>query len=289
MSTAAVATTAAAPPRQPGPAGPPGPLRAAVVLAQPAERRVHVRLPRRVHDHLRRAVRRRGGEARTSTGCRPCSTTSRRSPRCRCWAPATASSRSCWRPGGRTGSSSGSGPRRSRPGPTSSGCWRTASLVSVVDIVLIVGVGRMYGVPLPTHWAAIAVDAGARRGQLLRAGRRGGLADPNAEAAPAVAQLVLFPLLFMSGTYMPIQSPLLNRITGALPVRPFNEALTGPRSRAHRARLAAAGRPGWPGVRPAAFVAVRRFRWDPRPSSRRRAGPGPAAVAAARPGPPRRA
>jgi drug/metabolite transporter (DMT)-like permease len=41
-------------------------------------------------------------------------------------------------------------------------------------------------------------------------------------------QLVLFPLLFISGTYMPIHSHLLNRIAGAPPVRPFNEALLGP-------------------------------------------------------------
>jgi ABC-2 type transport system permease protein len=50
----------------------------------------------------------------------------------------------------------------------------------------------------------------------------------NAEAAPAVAQLVLFPLLFVSGTYLPIHSALLSRISGRLPVRPFNEALTRP-------------------------------------------------------------
>jgi ABC-2 type transport system permease protein len=30
-------------------------------------------------------------------------------------------------------------------------------MVSVVDVALIVGIGRLYGVPLPSHWAAIAV------------------------------------------------------------------------------------------------------------------------------------
>jgi hypothetical protein len=86
----------------------------------------------------------------------------------------------------------------------------------------------------------------------------------NAGAAPAVAQFVLFPLLFLSGTYMPIHSQLLIRITGWLPVRPFNEALTGPLARhtgadwRHLAVLAAWGAAG-------AAVAVRRFRWDPRP------------------------
>jgi hypothetical protein len=37
----------------------------------------------------------------------------------------------------------------------------------------------------------------------------------------------LFPLLFVSGTYMPIHSALLSRISGWLPARPFNEALAG--------------------------------------------------------------
>jgi hypothetical protein len=41
-------------------------------------------------------------------------------------------------------------------------------------------------------------------------------------------QLVLFPLIFISGSYMPIHSDVLNRISGALPVRPFNLALMGP-------------------------------------------------------------
>jgi hypothetical protein len=50
----------------------------------------------------------------------------------------------------------------------------------------------------------------------------------NSEAAPAVVQLVLFPLVFISGSYMPIHSDVLNRISGALPVRPFNLALMGP-------------------------------------------------------------
>jgi len=63
---------------------------------------------------------------------------------------------------------------------------------------------------------------------------------------------------------MPIQSQLLNRVAGWLPVRPLNEALTAPLERhggadwPHLAVLAAWGILG-------AIVAVRRFRWDPRP------------------------
>ena len=86
----------------------------------------------------------------------------------------------------------------------------------------------------------------------------------NSEAAPSVVQLVLFPLVFVSGTYMPIHSGVLNRISGLLPVRPFNQALLGPFAQhtgfawGNLGVLLAWGAAG-------AFVAIRRFRWNPRP------------------------
>jgi len=137
-------------------------------------------------------------------------------------------------------------------------------LVSLVDIALIVGVGRLYGVPLPSHWLAIALTLVLGAASFCALGVAAASVISNAEAAPAVAQLVLFPLLFLSGTYLPIHSQLLNRVTGWLPVRPFNEALTGPLSQhtgadwRQLAVLAAWGVVG-------AIIAVRRFRWNPRP------------------------
>jgi ABC-2 type transport system permease protein len=137
-------------------------------------------------------------------------------------------------------------------------------LVSVVDLALIVGVGRLYGVPFPSQWPAITLTLVLGAASFCALGVAVATVIANAEAAPAVAQFVLFPLLFLSGTYMPIHSTLLVRITGWLPVRPFNEALTGPLSRhagadwRELAILAAWGVIG-------AIVAVRRFRWDPRP------------------------
>jgi ABC-2 type transport system permease protein len=137
-------------------------------------------------------------------------------------------------------------------------------LVSVVDIALIVGVGRLYGVPFPSHWAAIMITLVLGAASFCALGVAVASVIANAEAAPAVAQLVLFPLMFISGTYMPIHSALLNRVAGWLPVRPFNEALTGPFAQhtgadwPHLAVLAA-----WGGI--GAIVAIRRFRWDPRP------------------------
>jgi ABC-2 type transport system permease protein len=136
-------------------------------------------------------------------------------------------------------------------------------VVSVVDIALIVGVGRLFGVPLPTHWAAIALALVLGAACFCALGVAVASLISNAEAAPAVVQLVLFPLVFISGTYLPIHSQVIQRITGVLPVRPFNEALMGPFAQHTGFDWGALGvLLAW-GVL-GGLVAVRRFRWDPR-------------------------
>ena len=136
-------------------------------------------------------------------------------------------------------------------------------MVSVVDVALIVGIGRLYGVPLPSHWAAIAVALVLGAASFCALGVAVASLIRNAEAAPPVVQLVLFPMVFISGTYFPIHSAVLNRISGALPVRPFNQALLGPFAQhtgfdwKHLGVLLAWGAVG-------ALVAIRRFRWEPR-------------------------
>jgi ABC-2 type transport system permease protein len=137
-------------------------------------------------------------------------------------------------------------------------------LVSVVDVTLITVVGRLFGVPLPTGWPAIAVALVLGAASFCALGVAVASLIRSSEAAPAVVQLILFPLVFLSGTYFPIHSEVLNRISGALPVRPFNEALLGPFAQhagfdwKHLGVLLAWGAAG-------AVVAVRRFRWNPRP------------------------
>ena len=137
-------------------------------------------------------------------------------------------------------------------------------LVSFVDIALILGVGRLYGMPLPANWPAIALTLVLGAASFCALGVAVASVISNAEAAPAVAQLVLFPLLFVSGTYLPIHSETLNRVASWLPVRPLNEVLlglighhTGPDWRDLGVLLV------W-GVA-GAFIAIRRFRWNPRP------------------------
>ena len=101
-------------------------------------------------------------------------------------------------------------------------------MVSIVDVALIAAVGRLFGVPLPTHWAAIFVTLVLGAASFCALGVAVATLIRNSEAAPPVVQLVLFPLVFISGTYMPIHSAALNRVAGLLPVRPFNQALLGP-------------------------------------------------------------
>ena len=136
-------------------------------------------------------------------------------------------------------------------------------LVSVVDVTLIVGVGRMFGVPLPTHWAALVATLVLGAACFCALGVAVASLIRNAEAAPAVVQLILFPLLFLSGTYLPIHSQALNRVASVLPVRPFNQALLGPLAQHtglnwHSLAVLAA----WGAI--GALVAIRRFRWEPR-------------------------
>jgi ABC-2 type transport system permease protein len=137
-------------------------------------------------------------------------------------------------------------------------------MISVVEVALIIVVGGLYGVPLPTHWLAIIVTLVLGAASFCAIGVAVASLIRNSEAAPAVVQFILFPLVFISGTYLPIHSEVLNRIADALPVRPFNLALLGPFAQhtgfdwPHLGVLLAWGVLG-------AFIAIRRFRWDPRP------------------------
>ncbi|MGW3566195.1 ABC transporter permease [Streptomyces sp. NPDC000941] len=96
-----------------------------------------------------------------------------------------------------------------------------------MHVLLITAVGTLYGVPLPAapQWPALAVSLVLGAAAFCTLGVAVASLVRNAEAAPSVVQFVLFPLVFISGTYMPIHSALLNGIAGALPVKPFNDAL----------------------------------------------------------------
>ncbi|MEU7313480.1 ABC transporter permease [Streptomyces sp. NPDC007083] len=138
-------------------------------------------------------------------------------------------------------------------------------MVSIVDVLLIVGVGRLYGVPIPDAgaWLPLVTALVLGAASFCALGVAVASLVRNAEAAPAVVQFILFPLVFLSGTYMPIHNQLVESVTAVLPVRPFNQALLqavqdGGFAWRHLLTLLVWGVAG-------AVVAVRRFRWDPRP------------------------
>ena len=88
-------------------------------------------------------------------------------------------------------------------------------MVSVVDVLLITGIGRLFGVPFPADWAAIAAALVLGAASFCALGVAVASLIRNAEAAPAVVQFVLFPLVFISGTYLPIHSQALSRFAGS--------------------------------------------------------------------------
>ncbi|MEV0825032.1 ABC transporter permease [Nonomuraea rubra] len=138
-----------------------------------------------------------------------------------------------------------------------------AVLVSVADVTLVVGVGVLYGVPVPAagQWPEILLILVLGAAAFCALGVAVAGLIPNAEAAPSLVQLVQFPLVFISGTFMPIHSDMLNAIADILPVRPFNQALIGAFSEdgafdlKSLAVLLIWGLAG-------TLIAVTRFRWD---------------------------
>ncbi len=90
---------------------------------------------------------------------------------------------------------------------------------------------------------------------------------PNSDAAPAIVNAVFFPLVFLSGTFFPVdQDSVLAKIANVFPVRPFLQATFATfdplhsGSRLEWGDLAVVA--AW-GVA-AGVVAVRHFRWEPR-------------------------
>ena len=89
---------------------------------------------------------------------------------------------------------------------------------------------------------------------------------PNADAAPAIVNFIYFPIVFISGTFFPVnQSSVLARIASVFPVRHvilavfagFDPRRSGPSYEwGHLAIVAVWGVAGL-------VIAIRRFRWEP--------------------------
>lgn len=148
------------------------------------------------------------------------------------------------------------------------GLLGSEALVSLVLAALTVGLGMIaYHNQAPHHvaWALLVLVLGAVTFCALGVAVTSVI--PNADSAPAIVNLLVFPLVFLSGTFFPVDNTMLQRISDVFPVRPFQTGFLqsfdpsplhagGPalRNLLTLAAWAAAG----------TVVAATTFRWDKR-------------------------
>jgi ABC-2 type transport system permease protein len=141
-------------------------------------------------------------------------------------------------------------------------------VVSVLLVALTTSVGVLfYDVTFPGRWSAFFLSLVVGAFCFCALGLAMTAAIPAATASPAIVNGVLFPILFISGTFYPVRATsMLGRIASVFPIRHFEQAVFAvfdPR------RTGSGIEPGpllvmlgW-GVA-ALLVAVKRFRWEPR-------------------------
>lgn len=169
--------------------------------------------------------------------------------------------------------------KRKRGTPLPTWALLAGMLVSQITIALVLTVVTSavsilaFDVPFPRHVPALVgvVLLGAACFSAL--GIAMTVVIPNQDAAPAIVNIVVFPLLFLSGIFFPINNSTLNSISNVLPIARLQHALFdsyAPPLQVGGHIVHAAGPSGddllvlavWLAV--GAVVAVRRFRWEPR-------------------------
>jgi ABC-2 type transport system permease protein len=146
-----------------------------------------------------------------------------------------------------------------------------AIVVALILTSLVLALGVIaYGVSFPGRYLALAVAIIVGAFCFSAIGVAVSTFVPNQEAAPAIVNFVLFPLLFISGIFYPVKSTsTLSRIADFFPLRHLSQSLVDAFSpfgggvgidAKHTLVMIA-----W-GVG-AALVSMRRFRWEPRVKS----------------------
>ncbi|HSS08934.1 MAG TPA: ABC transporter permease [Acidimicrobiales bacterium] len=140
-------------------------------------------------------------------------------------------------------------------------------IVSILLSVLIIGLGIVaYSVTFPGHTAALIVSLVVGAATFCALGLAMTTVIPNADAAPAIVNLVFFPLVTISGTFFPVQKgSTLAKIASIFPLKPFIDATFNAFDR----RVQGSGFK-WSSLSVMAvwgvaglLVAARRFRWEP--------------------------
>lgn len=144
----------------------------------------------------------------------------------------------------------------------------SSAVVGAILAALITAAGMLvYGVGAPRHPATLLLVLLVGGACFCALGLALAALIPNADAAPAITNAVVLPLLFISGTFYPLDpSSTLTHIADWFPMRPFALAVFD----AFDPRGLGLGLP-WDDLRSmlvwgvvGLVVAVRRFRWEPR-------------------------
>lgn len=141
-------------------------------------------------------------------------------------------------------------------------------VVAAILTALVIALGIIvYGVSFPDRYVALALSIAVGAFCFSSLGVAMSTLVPNEDAAPAIINFALFPLLFISGTFAPVDADSVpGRIAVFFPVRhltrsivdAFDPFVTGSGiSPAHLGVMFAWGVGG-------VAVSLRRFRWEPR-------------------------
>ena len=138
--------------------------------------------------------------------------------------------------------------------------------VLLTGFTIVFGI-LVYGVHVPSHIGPLVATLAVGAMSFCALGLAMTVVIPNAEAAPAIVNAVLLPLVFISGTFFPVSSTsVLSTIANYFPVHHFITAMFTAFDPGHQSATGWAGNDlliiaAW-GVG-GLIVAVRRFRWEP--------------------------
>ncbi len=145
-------------------------------------------------------------------------------------------------------------------------------IAAILTAILMSIAVAFFDVTFPGHWGALIAALAVGTAAFCALGVAVACVIPHADAAPAIVNGILFPVLFISGVFFPVKGgSVLTTVGNIFPVRHFVNAVFA----AFDPRIAHGMGHGWSwgdlavvaawGVA-GAVVAVRRFRWDPRRS-----------------------
>lgn len=149
-----------------------------------------------------------------------------------------------------------------------SGVVGNVIVVSLILCTLVIGLGIvLYDVTFPGRYLGFLVTVIVGAFCFSSLGALVSTIVPNEDAAPAIINFILFPLLFISGTFSRLSTTsMLTKVANLFPIRHLNEALVGVFSPFGEGNGLSAGHlgvmAGWGAV--ALFICTKRFRWEPR-------------------------